>query len=241
MKKIVRILLFTFLLFPAAGHTLTLTQIRSDARIFVKDASSTRQRFTDTQFNTFINQGQRDIVNAVWPIQKTTSFDLVNGTTYYSLPTDIIEIGRVTRQFRNLLEVSLQKLDSDFTNSSWALSGGTPQYYFQDPAQTDKIGFYPFPNSTSSTGTITVHYYAEADTLSSDSDVPFNDEERFTPYHDLLTFYTAYRIFMIEGEVDRASIYRQEYESRLQVMRDRVGSRPNFFPMFGGPSGTRSQ
>ena len=231
MKKL---LLLLFLVSPV--HALDLEDIRTEVRLRVKD-SGVSTRFTDAQIDSFSNEGQRDVVNATWVIKKSTSITLVSGTTFYSLPTDLIAIGRVTWRNRNIYEATLTKLDSDFNNSAWLDTGGPPQKYYQDPTQSDKIGIYPFPNSASSTGTIKINYFSQGTNMSADSDVPFNGENRYISYHDLIIFYDCYRVHLLEGEIDKATLYRQEYEARVLLMRDRVGSLPGYIP---GLSGTRS-
>lgn len=214
------------------AFSLTLSELRTDIRLRIKDSNSTRQRFTDSQINSLINDAQRDIVNATWCNYNNTDITLVSGTTYYSLPGDLIAIVRVTRERKVLKETSLNQKDAEA--SGWEMSGGVPSAYFQDPAQTDMIGFAPWPSGTSSTGTVRIIYVAQPTDLSSDSTSPFNNETRFEPYHDLITMYAAYRVFLIEGDINKAQFYRQEYESRLQMMRDRVGSKPNYIPGFSG-------
>lgn len=231
MKKLFYVLFFFI---SVNASALTLSEIRTNARLLIKDSSSSRQRYTDAQLNKFINEGQKDVINNTWVITKSTTITLLNGTTYYSIPSDTLSVYRVTRERKNLPETSLQKLDGDSSNGSWASSGGTPISYFQDPSQTNKIGFYPWPNSSSSTGTVTFFYYAQGTDLSSDSDEPFNGEDRFTPYHDLLEYFVAYRVYVLEGEADKATLYRQEYENRLMLMAGRIGMRQNYLPSFSG-------
>lgn len=229
MKKL--FIAFLFLL-PVNASALTLLELRTNVRLLIKDASTSRQRYTDTQVNNFINEGQRDVINNTWVITKSTNITLVTGTTYYTLPTDTLAIQRVTKDRRNLPETSLIKLDGDSSNGTWENSVGVANSYFQDPSQTDKIGVYPWPNSSSSTGTIKVIYYAVAPVISSDADIPFNGEARFYAYHDLLEYFAAYRVYLLEGEVDKAGLYRQEYESRLTLMAGRIGMKGNYNPSF---------
>lgn len=214
---------------------LTLSSIKTEIRIRIKDTSSSRQRYSDTQLLNMINQSQRDIVNFTWLVQKSTSFALVSGTTYYSLPTDIIQINRVTYKRQKLPQGTLTSLDSRFNYSSWQLTSGTPDTYFQDPAQTDKIGFYPFPNSTS-TGTVNILYTAQAADLASDSDVPFNSLSRWLPYNDLIIYDVCYKVFLIEGEPPKVTEYRNYYETRLKQIIDLIGKNPDYVPGVSGPN-----
>jgi len=234
LKKIGFALLALLLLSPA--HSLTLSTIRTEVRVRIKDANASRQRYTDAQLNSIINQTQRDVVNFTWIIRKNTSIELVSGTTYYTLPTDIIHIDRVTWRRRNVPEQTLQSLDSTAQFGDWQIAGGPPQSYFQDPTQSTKIGIQPWPNSSSSTGTVVVNYVSQATDLSSDSDVPFNAETRYYPWHDLLIYEPAYKIMLIEGEYQRAAEYRSYFETRLKSMMDNLGRKDNYIPGFSGPN-----
>jgi hypothetical protein len=232
MKKI---LFFIFyLLLPCISHALTLSQMRDNIRIIIKDTDATRRRYSDAQLLTMMNEGQRDINNSTWIVSKSTAIILVSGTTYYSIPSDVIEITRLTREYKSLDETSLNKLDSDAAGSAWELMGGTPVQYFQDATIPDRIGINPFPNNTSSTGTLRLQYIAQPLDLSSDTDIPFNASNRYLPYHDLIVYYVCTRIFMLEGDTAKLGVYSQLYESRIQVVKEKVGSTPNFIPSFSG-------
>lgn len=235
MKKF-RLFLLTLILFSSYAGALTLSELRTQVRIRIKDTNTARQRYTNTQLNDLLNESHRDVVNATWVIARSTSFPLVSGTTYYLLPEDTIDIQRLTLRDVPLKEISFQGQDGA-TSSAWELAGGLPIKYFQDATQPGYIGMYPWPNSSSSTGTVKIQYYAEPAVMSSDSDVPFDNQSRYLPYNDLLTISSAYKISIIEGDANKADTYLKEYENRLVLMRDRVRSKPNFFPGFSGNRG----
>lgn len=227
-------LLLLFLVLPLKAEALTLSDIRDQIRILIKDTDSSRRRYSDAQLLDFINEAQRDASSNSWIVQKSTSITLTTDTTYYSLPSDTIEITRVTRDYDLLEETTFDKEDSDADGSSWETEGGVPLEYFQDSTQPDKIGIRPWSSGTSSTGTARIHYIAQPVDLSSDSDVPFNSHNRYLPYHDILIYYVVTRIFMLEGETNKVTLYAQLYESRLQMMREKVGQKVNYSPGFSG-------
>lgn len=242
MKKIKLLLLGFFLSVGTLQqtHALTLSQIQTEIRVRVKDTFTGRQRYSDTQLTALINEAQRDVINNTWVVTKSTSFATTLGTTYYTIPSDVLAIQRVTSSFLNIPEATLIKLDGDNGNSAWELSSGKyPQFYFQDYAQSNKIGIYPWPLDATSTTTVKIIYSSQVSDLASASDVPFNGESRYLSYDDLLIFYPAYRIYLIEGEQEKATIYRQEYESRLQVMVQAIGKKPNYNPGVSGASNGR--
>jgi hypothetical protein len=150
------------------------------------------------------------------------------------MPVDSLEIIRITREYKQIDETTLDKVDGENDGGAWELQSGVPLEYFQDASFPDSFGLKPFPVGTTSTGTIRMIYIANPVTMSGDSDVPFNSSNRYVNYHDLLVYYTCARIFMIEGDVNKAGIYSQLYESRLQVLKEKVGSKPGYIPSFSG-------
>lgn len=231
MKKL---LISLFLLFsPLSLRALTVSVLRSNIRTIIKDAGD-HNRYQDAQLLDLLNEGQRDVSNLTWLVSNSTSFSLVSGTTYYSLPTDIVEITRVTREYKLLNETTFSKADSDSAGSSWETLGGIPIDYFQDSTQPDKIGIKPFPNNSSSTGTIRVQYISQPTELVLSSDIPFNGSSRYLIYNDILVYYAVTRIFMLEGDIQRSQVYSQLYESRIDALKQKAGSHPNFLPSFSG-------
>lgn len=73
-------------------------------------------------------------------------------------------------------------------------------------------------------------YYAFATDLSAGSDVPFNSLNRFSGYHDLLVWYVTYRILYIEALADKAALFKQLYDTRLGVLLEDYGAKPNKVP-----------
>lgn len=239
MKRI-KLFLCVFIFSIGVSNALTLSQINTEVRVRIKDTFVGRQRYTDQQLTNLINEAQRDVINNTWVISKSFSFSTLAGTTYYAIPTDLIAMQRVTSANLNIPEVTLIKLDGDNGNAAWETFTGTyPQYYFQDYSKSNQIGIYPFPTDVNSTTTIKIIYSSQGTDLVSSSDVPFNGELRYYPYHDLLIFYPAYRVYLIEGENDKATIYRQEYESRLTVMEQAIGKKPNYVPGMAGLATSR--
>ena len=225
--------------FTGKAEALSLSEVRTQIRVHIKDVgvSGQRQTFTDSQLNALINEAQRDVINGTWAIQKSTTVTLVSGTTYYAIPSDLMEFARVTFNNKNLKESTFQEEDSAASNSPWELTGGMPSVYFQDATQPGYVGLKPFPNSVSSTGTLKVMYYAYPTDLSADSDVPFNSINRLKPFHDLLILYPCYKIFLIQGNQIKFQMYAQQYESRLAIMSSKYGTKPNYNPSFSGTRG----
>lgn len=225
--------LVLLVLLASQSQALTLSTIRTDCRMLTQDISgtSTRQKFSDAQLLRFINEGQKDAVQFAKPIRKFTSFELVAGTTYYSAPSDFLVPIRVTRSYQLLEERSIQNLDKQ---STWQTVGGLPISYYVNHSSRTLIGMYPFPSTTSSTGTIRMEYSAQATDLASDSDQPFNSITELQPYHYALSLFCAYRGSLLEGDVVPAQAYYAEYKRLLDMLASDAFSRPNYRPSATG-------
>lgn len=239
-KRACFLLLFLMIsgLGPKVVHALTLSEIKTEIRLRIKDTDSARRRYSDAQLLNFINQAQRDIINVSWMIKKSTTIVTAVDFRTYQLPSDFIDFYRVTHDHSNIPETSEQELDSQFNFGTWHNTEGKPNRYYQDfvsiQDNASYITVYPFPGNTSSTGTLRITYYSQGTDLSADADVPFDSRFIFYPYHDLLIFDPCYKIFLIEGEIDKASEYRSYYEARLRLLLEKVDLRPNFLPGFSG-------
>ena len=84
-----------------------------------------------------------------------------------------------------------------------------------------------------------MNYYCTVNDLVKYSDIPFNGIQYMVPYHDLLTYYTTYRVYLIEGEMDKVNLYAQEYVARLKTAMSDIGKRPNYIPGMSGPNNSR--
>lgn len=237
MKRILLIVSFLFA-FSVYGNTATLSQIRTEIRRNLRDTDSSRQRYTDAVLLDFINEAQREVVNATWLGEKTSSYILSPLTTFYSLPTDLIVITNVDFKDRGnttlpLQEMTLRGLNA--RNPDWRRTQGTPLEYYVDKATTSsqlQISYIPIPTSQS-TGTVTIRYYYQVPDLSSDSDVPFDSKRHLYTYHQAIVYHATMRIKMIERRIDEANFYATLYNNYLAIIRNRLGDLPNYNPSVG--------
>ena len=218
-------LLLAFLAVPANADNLGT--IRADCRMLSKDSGNSRRRFSDATLNGFINEAQREVVMGLLPIQKSIQFELVAGTTYYSLPADFIHIRRLTRDLLVLKEESPASLDK---RSEWQRVAGLPTIYFLSFASRTLVGFYPWPDNSSSTGTIRMDYSAQPAEMTADGDFPFNGIVEFYGYHHMLGHYCAYRASLIYGMNDMAAVYKKDFDDDFKRMGETATARPNYTP-----------
>lgn len=233
--------LFIFLLvafpFPFYCHALTLSDLRTELRRILKDSDSTRRQWTDAQLLSYLNEAQRDIVNATWLVQESTSRVLDQLTTYYTLTNDVIAV--IGIEFKNsqgnvidLDETTYDKLQAD--NPNWRNFNGAPVEYFIDQATTTNqliVSYIPIP-TRSSTGTVTVRYASQVDDLSADSDVPFNGRRELYLHHTTLVYHAAMKILGIMKKFNEALFYGQLYQNSVMFIKDKANAKPNYRPGF---------
>ena len=220
------------LLLVSAADARQLSDLRSDVRVLIGDSGniSARYRFSDTQVDDFLNECQRDAIAQAMPLVRSSSFELVAGTTYYGLgSSNFIALKRVTWRNRVLTEISPTKLDM---TKEWEEVSGAPQNYFMTFASRTVIGIYPFPADSTSTGTVKVEFYAQADALSATTDQPFNGVREFYPVHHALAYCAASRTAAIDGQNDLAAYYLQVYVQTLSRLASLATARPSYLPSF---------
>lgn len=240
-----RLLLVAGALFLCAkSYSLTLAQAETEVRRLIRDTavSVSLQKYSDSLIDDFLNQSQREVVNATWCLEATTSQSLASGTTFYALPSTLINVKSVrfvdsAGKIRNLEEKSVRVLDQ--TNPDWARQTGPPMQYIlrrSTSVATDfQIAFIPNPTSAS-LGTGIIDYYKQATAMTSDSDVLLDGTTILLPYHETVVDETVAKIKSIEGDTAGSAYYLQLYQNSIQVMNSRLGERPNYAPGFSGAS-----
>lgn len=213
---------------PQTCYSKSAAELSVAARVLARDPSSSgRVRFTDAQILEFLNEGQRDTIGATLCIRKEYSFDTSSGTVYYSLPSDFMQLDRVLSDNKKLEEKSPAKLDQ--ASTEWETETGEPVNFYINFSSRARIGFYPYPITSSSTESIKVEYYAQAVELTS-SDTPFNSITEFTPFHSMLSFYAASEMGFIDGLISQADRYFQRYMIYRNGLNDYCRARPSYSP-----------
>lgn len=221
---------FLLLLGANASWALTLSDIRSQIRRNVRDTatSTSLRRYSDATLLVYINEAQRAIINETWALSATSATTVTAGTTYYSLPTNLIKVWRVTLDGANLSQLDLKQYDADFADAAWSTSG-TPASFFYDRTNRNQIGLQPYPSSSGSA--LKVFYYQTAPDLASDSDVPFDTDLRLYSYHDIIIYYVSFRLLTAENRLPEAQAYQGIYSGAVDVMNTNVGFKPTRPPV----------
>lgn len=226
-----KILLLLFV--PCISFSITLSDIRTQIRRDMVDVktSTTIQRFSDTEINFLINNAQREICDVVWCLYTSTNISVLSGTTYYTLPTNYYAIERVVYDNQYLLpEKTIALMDRE--DSSWISANPTnpPENYYLSIDKT-QIGLYPCINESSKI--LKVDYIKVPTDLSSDSDVPYDSNPKFYPYHELIILRVLGWIYNQDQKLNQASIMFSLYTSGLNRMANQIKVSPNFVPSFG--------
>lgn len=220
-----------FLFLAVAGDCLTLSELRTEARVLSLDNGATRKRFPDARVNAFLNEGQRQVILEARPILKSSQFELVAGTTWYSMPSDFLQVHRLSHDYYILPETTPEALDR---TSRWQETGAKPTHYLVNFSSRTKISLYPWPESSSSTGTVRYEYWAQATDMSADADEPFGGIAELDPYHYVLAYFAAAKMTAIDGRMTLAQIYLAEFRAGIERMKSEAKSRPSYRPGAAG-------
>ena len=225
------------------SEALTLSDLLTETRIFLRDSAAdpTRQRFSDTQLTSFLNEAQRDFNFKTWAVITSSAFSLTPGTTEYSLPPLTLTPLRVTVNFTAIPERTFSFLDDSQTD--WVRSSGTPTAYYirvdssiVDGVSRLSIGFTPVSTFTA---LAIVQYLSRTTDLALSADVPFgSDNLRFFEFHHALAYYAAWLGYMILSMDNDSLFFRKYYDDTAAqaeaVTKNRLSYNPNFrsgFPL----------
>lgn len=224
---------------PASkAYSLTLSELLTQTRVFLRDTASdsARQRFSDTQLTSFLNNGQKEVNLKVWAVINSSAIKLSAGTTEYSLPTDHIAVLRITANHSPLVERDFKFFDD--ASTSWISDSGTPTEYYVRVDSSLVAGvsrecFGVHPVSTAA-ATAIVQYLAQPADLSASGDIPFSGNLRLYPFHQGLAYYAAYRGYLAMGTREEAAFYMRDYENLVALMEANTKTRFMFNPNIRG-------
>jgi hypothetical protein len=210
----------------SSSLALTLSEARSAIRRNVRDtASSTSlRRYSDAVLLAYVNEAQRVIINATWASSDSSTQAAVSGTGTYAYPSEAIHVWRVTYAGANLPELDFRWKDVDTQNNAWETTTGTPEAFVRDRSEPGTIRLSPVPSASGSE--VKLFYFQRVPDLASDTDVPFDSDDRLYPYHDLIVYHVSARIFMSENRTAEAAIYGGLFDEGVEEMNVNVGNKP---------------
>ncbi|MDI6774018.1 MAG: hypothetical protein QME60_01285 [Verrucomicrobiota bacterium] len=222
------VLLILVLWLPSAADALTLADLRTESRALALD-NGNRLRFSTATIDGWLNEAQRVANLDVKAIRKSSLFETSAGTTYYALPSDFLQIARVTWKYRELGETTPEALAGK-VGWNWIEAKGQPTSYYINFSSRTKIAFYPWPDTGQSTGTVRYEYWAQTTNMKATTDEPFGGTAEFNPHHHFLAYYAAGHMAAIDGRADLAGLYLGLFKDGLDRFRREINDRPSYRP-----------
>ena len=223
-----RIAILLLLALPAPASATTLADLRAEARTLALD-NGTRLRFSTATIDNWLNEAQSIANLEMRLIRKSREFDLSAGTTFYSLPSDFLQLLRVTFKYRALGEPTSEALAGK-VGWNWIEAKGQPTSYYINFASRTLIAFYPWPDTSSSTGTIRYEYWAQTTDMVLAADTPFNGITELQPYANALPVAAAVNMVRIDGRMDLVILYDNEWDQWMARIKAEANNRPNYRP-----------
>jgi hypothetical protein len=184
--------------------------------LLIDDPSN--QAFTAAQVLAKLEEAQERFVLDTRALRDLATGSAVAQQQEYSLPSDIMDIVRLSVDGAELTRISKADLAFLFRGSRWDQTYGTPSHYYVDlDPNNKKYGLYPIPTSAGSSN-ITIEYVKMPPTLSGDSSVPLDAHTLLIPYHNSLAYWAAKELLMIRPSQEnlvRVQQYTKRYEDEV--------------------------
>lgn len=221
------------LCFGKSNAQQNLSSLISEARTLALDGdSASRQRFSDQQISIWINEAQRQAQIKTRCLRSTLNFTLVEGSTYYPLPDNFLNIERVTIGSKYIQEMSPAALDG--RSRGWEAASGYPSYYFLFFSSPTMVGFAPWPATSTDIDVIKMEIDIQANDLVNGTDYPFNGVVKMRDYGHALAYFAASMMNSVEGISSRSAAYMQLYSMVIEGMSKLCNSRPSYYPSATG-------
>lgn len=194
---------------------MNLSDIRSRVRLLAPEA--TTGVIDNMNMNSLINDAALDVVYRTNCLQNYADKTVVAATQEYDVPTDCLKVLAVyyggTGEWEKLPEVTMTWL-SNQVDDDWFDDTGTTYAYYKRAA---KIGLYKTPTSSEAgTNYLRIFYIEQPDTVSSDSDVPFNSITNLYHLHELIYLHVMSKIKQMRGKWDEAKLIEADYLSKCE-------------------------
>jgi hypothetical protein len=168
-----------------------LTRVNLVARIGDLIGDPSNVQWTAAQKQAKIDEWQEQFVLDTRALKDVQTTPIVSGTYEYDLPSDVMDILRVSHNGLKLERVSAYDLDVLY-DANWADDTGTPTKYFVDlDPDNKKIRVYPIPQSEDASYSLIIEYVKMPPALADDTSVPWNSHTLMTPYHMAIAYGVA--------------------------------------------------
>jgi len=220
-----------------SAYALNLGEIETMVRSLVRDNTPATGSpvFSDTLIDEYINIVQREIAMNTWCIEDYHTYTIAVGQEEYQFESDMVAITRLTIDDELISQKSVSKLDDE--DGSWDVSKATstPSYYYVRHTTVSVIGFDTIPSTTTDTS-FTAWYIKNPTELTSDTDEPFDGQDRLDPFHYAIVLGASALISYAYGKPTDGDKYYMLYVDRINVMERVIRVTPDYVPSFMGNS-----
>jgi hypothetical protein len=190
---------------------------------------ATTSVISDADLTSLLNDGQLDIARKTECIESSADSTVVASTQEYSIPTGCIRVTDVyyggTGEWEKLPMVSREFLANEIDDSWFDTTGTTYGYY----RRADKVGLYCTPTSNEAgTNYLRIYYIKQPDTLSGDTDEPFDSLDHLKPYHESVLLYAMFHAKWLVGKWEQADVIEAKYLSRVRDMEVELSRMDDF-------------
>lgn len=232
MKKLITLLLLMNL--SVIAFAMNRGEIRIMSRDLSKDSTVyvNTPMFQDSFYNTAINEVQADIAFYTRCNYATYYVDTTSTTPIYAKPPRLIAIDRVSylgyistntpTPYKKIAKVTMHLLDRDL--KSWEnYSQGTPLYYHED--STTIVVTPRVAGRFVKTNGLKINYYKYPAEMTSDTDIPFDNDTALRGYHQLIVLGTV--LWVKRAMWLDVSINLAEYNGLKESMRREIRNKPD--------------
>ncbi|MFA5234520.1 MAG: hypothetical protein WC390_08990 [Sulfurimonas sp.] len=234
IKTAIIILFSSFFIMPL--YAMNRGDLRDECRRLLRDTDTTNQRWTDTVLNTRINYAQKEFVKRTRCIEVSTYTTTIVGVSTYAInSSNILASRRVSYAIKPLTTTTTYYKEMEYMTKEgmdtkypyWeSADGSDPKRYFYE---ADRIVIYPKPSTTTYAGYnfLKHEYYALADDMDDDTDVPFNGLVYLYSYHETLKWYVCYLCAIDTNDTAAQSSFFGNFEKELGIAKSEFGDRPD--------------
>ena len=211
----------------------TLSSIRAKVRLRIQEP--TADRFSDANLNDLINDAQDEFCLDTEYTKSSWTYTAEKDKKTYKLPSDLLNIERVSFDYLKLQETTLSeldKLDEDLDEDSddsdkWVNQTGKPTNYVF--VTENVIRLSPYPDSDAAGKTIEIYGVQIPEDLTSDSDV----SDISAIFERTIADWVAWQVFDMDGETTQAVRYEKKYNKGVGLairMKERRIKEDPLFP-----------
>ncbi len=193
----------------------TLSEIRQQVRDRIDESNA--KFWTNTQIDSWINEGARDLARRGEVLQTRSTITSVAGTQEYTLPTDVVRVYRVEYEDSGGQIWPLEYRDFNNMDSVWwtrqATTESSRPYWFTMWGYPPTLSLVVYPTPANSDEIIRIFYYSVPANVTGDGDTVACPQG----WEDCIVLYAEYVALRKDGD-PRWQEAKMLYEERVDQM-----------------------